>query len=146
MTETDVVNEIKQFIQDAFGEKRGMDPDWLLQQVLDAHPLPNCASKSWHQFCSAGYLEHCVKRALRDLEPETEPLRRERDKQLVMDGFKHLQRGYLIVREGKRRIVGIQFCNEAELLDKATQYDSMASGCTEHANELRRYVKDRLRR
>ena len=58
---------------------------------------------------------------------------------MLLPGFKHLQRGYPVERDGELIIVPIALMTSIERRARAEQYRKMAVGCEEHADELDRY-------
>lgn len=64
-------------------------------------------------------------------------------RQLVLDGFEHLQIAYTFEREGRTVLVPVDQCSEIELERRAREYDDMANGCRAHSRELREYIATR---
>ena len=67
----------------------------------------------------------------------------ETDKQLVLDGFEHLQIAYPMVREGEYLLIPTDLCTDEELLARASEYGQMARGCLAHQKEIRGFVAER---
>lgn len=64
-------------------------------------------------------------------------------RQISLPGFEHLQSAYTVVRNGVDLLVPVGRMTDAELLERAEEYDAMAKGCRDHAREIRGYVTKR---
>lgn len=56
-----------------------------------------------------------------------------------MEGFKRLQKAYLLPREGEQKIVLLHAMTEEEMTEQSKMYRTMGAGCYEHADELDRF-------
>ena len=61
----------------------------------------------------------------------------------VKPGFKHLQEKYVITRDGEQGIVTLEGMNLKEIEAKAREHERWAEGHLAHADELRRYARER---
>ena len=60
-----------------------------------------------------------------------------------LPGFDHLQRAYLVARNGEPAVVPIAHLTDGEIRGKAAELRGMADGCIAHAAELERYADER---
>lgn len=65
------------------------------------------------------------------------------DEQLVLPGFRHLQKHYLVERGGDEVAVPIDTMTDEELDAKSELYRSMGLACFQHADEIQRYKSRR---
>ena len=65
------------------------------------------------------------------------------DQQLILPGYKRVQKEYIVEREEEARIIAVQHMTEDEVLKKARQHRAMGDGHYEHADELEKYLEDR---
>jgi hypothetical protein len=122
-------------------------PEWLKQEMLSRHSDIHGEDKDWYLVCASDALEVAIKEFL------SKTARKEREHDPDEDdetcgtgtfpGFPKIQRGYLVVRAGKRGMIPTAQLTTAELLEKADRYDSMGEGCREHARQLRRFAAER---
>ena len=66
--------------------------------------------------------------------------------QMPLPGFERLQRRYVITRDNQQTIVSVYDMTDEELEEKAEEMQAMAKGCLKHADELRRFIKQRVER
>lgn len=111
---------------------------WIAHEVCEAHNdglAPNDHSDFWRH---SGYkatreeVRRCINRRIGD-QPE------QADKQMVFEGFEHLQRYYMVDRDGDQIGVPVQELSDEEIEAKASTYRSMGAACFAHADELDRY-------
>ncbi len=79
----------------------------------------------------------------RCLSQKIEPDILEEDRNLILPGFDHIQTHYMIRRDGEDIGVPIEQMTDEEGFAKAALYDRQAITQAEHANELRRYLRER---
>jgi len=91
--------------------------------------------------CAAEFVRQTASKVIGKYRPQktTSP-------QVAMKGFDHLQRAYPVVRSTRQMLVPIAMLSDEELLARATELDAMATGCTDHATEIRNYVRLRVDR
>ncbi len=125
--------------------KQGLqsDPAWLTQAILDNHPLPAHFTGAHREFTDVCRWEHArsaIRRAVNRYKVTDE---QQESKQLVLRGFEHLQRGYLVTRNKQQVLVPTELLTDDELEDKALEYERMAEGCRSHAKEIRQFIRER---
>lgn len=115
---------------------------WLEHDVFGRHPLPLMADRDFNVTCRRLAVSDAVRQVLRDLKmADEDPEGVSGSGSLPLPGFKHLQLGYPLERDGKLVIVPIAKMSAREKLERADRYDRMAIGCREHAEELRRHAR-----
>lgn len=119
------------------------DPNWMTQAILNRHPLPDDFEGEHREFsdiCRFNHVRAAVRKAVNRYKVENGP---QEDKQLVLPGFDHLQRGYLVTRDKQQVLVPVDLLTDEEIEGKALEYERMAEGCRAHAKELRQYMRER---
>jgi len=140
----DLRREIRDVVAADLEAGREINRGWLVHALLSKHPLGAIKDRDFNVLCRQSAVVDAVREVLRDLKfAERSPEAVSGSGQLPLPGFKHLQRGYPVDRDGDSIIKPIQVMSDEELLAKAEVYETMADGCREHADELRRYVASR---
>lgn len=121
-------------------ERQAMRLDIAIIAVISRHEQVEGEDKDFYLLCAWGHVRVVVRQVLRRYKGEPEV---ELDQQIVMPGFKRLQRGYLVERGKESMLVPTDQLKNEELDAKAKEYDQMAEGCRLHALELRRYMMQR---
>lgn len=116
---------------------------WLEHEILALHPLPPFEDRDFNVMCRREQVSRAVREVLRDLKLASDDPESVSSKgTLPLPGFKHLQAGYPCKNHrGDLIIKPLATMTAAEKLDRAHQYERMATGCREHAEELRRHAK-----
>lgn len=107
---------------------------WLAQEIVNAQEPPEGESADFYIACAYHAVSDIIGRFIRRMKdsPGAE--------QLVLPGYKHLQRRYAIDRDGPA-IVPLEEMTVDEMLKKANELDAFAEGAREHAEELRAYAR-----
>lgn len=137
----DLRREAQSIIDEALTQGQVINPDWIANAIVAAHPLPDDFEGD-----DAEYTEICRWQHTRDVVRQTvgkfkEAPKSANDEQLVMPGWEHLQKGYLVTRDGEQQLVPVTRLADHELEQKANEYEQMGRGCFAHAQEIRRYVR-----
>lgn len=140
MTETDLQHEVSQIVIDRINSGEPTNAAWLTQAVVGAHPDIHGSDAEWYTYCAYGSVRDAVRDVLRKYRPDP---KQEPDRQILLPGFERLQQAYLISRGGDQVLVAINQLTDEELEEKAREYEVMAQGCLKHADELRRYRRER---
>lgn len=114
-----------------------LHPEWITQAIMSDHADISGKDADFHVCCSRLSVRKEVTQQLNRTEstPTT--------KQLILDGFEHLQHYYVVARDDERVAVRVDHMTDTELDQKAAEYDSMGRACLQHADELRRYKEVR---
>jgi hypothetical protein len=132
--------EIQKIVSDLLTAEQKVNRGWLEHDVLSRHPLPLMKDRDFNIFCRRVAVSRAVREVLRDLKLAAEdPESVAGSGTLPLPGYKHLQQGYPIERDGEFVIVPITLLSRQERLQRAELYRKMALGCQEHADELERY-------
>jgi len=140
---TDLKREIRDLVSSDLIAAKDVNRGWLVSAVLSRHPLGKIKDKDFNVLCRQSAVIDAVRDVLRDLKFGLQnPSGSSR--QLRLPGFKHLQRGYPVEDEaGDVVIRATANMSDAELFEKADAFDAMGDGCHEHADELRRFARER---
>ena len=135
-SEKELIAEVAERVESGLEEGRPVQAASLANAVISRHERIEGRDKDFYLTCAWSHVRVVVRQVLRRYkgEPEVEP-----DRQIVMPGFKRLQRGYLLERDKESVLVRIDQLTHAELDEKAEEYERMGEGCRLHALELRRY-------
>lgn len=140
MKQSDLIAEVQALIEARLAAGQDTPQPWAIEAILMAHPGIEGADAPLYRLCAREHIGVTVRQVLRRLRPDTEDVPPE---QLPLPGFKHLQQGYLIERNSVSTVVKTEDLTDEEIERKAAEYDQMAVGCREHAEELRRYARTR---
>ena len=137
----DLINEIKETVQEQIRSGEEVETDWLEQAILAAHEelsLSDFSVCARNEFVKAGVMEWARLFKKKELEPRD-------DRQPILEGLEYLQVAYLHVRNNVRMISPVEKMTNAELKAKADEHRSQADGNNRHADEIERYIKQRSR-
>lgn len=131
-------SEVRAFIQDRLDAGLIVRAEWITAEILNAKAEPDCPDADFYLICARAHLSEIVKKCIGKYraQPET-------PEQLVLAGFEHLQRGYVVDRESVRLLVPTDLLTDAELEARAVEYEAMAAGCRAHAREIRDFIERR---
>jgi hypothetical protein len=141
MKQSELLAEIQTLIDQVITANREEDPAWFIQRIVARHRGIRGKDKPFYVLCAYEHVHDTVRSALRQYHspPEEDGQR----PQLLLPGFKRVQRAYLIERKGTRKLVPTALMTPAELRTKAKEYREIGAGCREHALELDRLADDR---
>jgi hypothetical protein len=141
MTTTVTQSEVLREVRDAIlaGKDTIQDPVRIIQSIVDQHGNVRGQDTEFLVRCTFEHLRNCVRIVMRELHDADE----EPDDQLVLPGYKRVQRVYLVNRNGKSLIVPVAKLTDSEILGKVEMLRKMRAGCRAHERDLLRYLKDR---
>lgn len=134
-----VASEVRKYIADKISRGEQIVVEWLTNEIVNAKSSIDGDDLPFYRTCAYSHVKEVVKRSVGKYDrkaPQT-------DKQIVMAGFEHFQVAYTVERSGDVVLVPIDQINDDELLARALEYDAMAEGCINHAQEIRKYVRAR---
>ncbi len=134
----DIETEVRDYIEEILKKKRPTQTDWIPEQIMAEHGEIRGSDKDWYVTAAHQHVRNTVMRVLREFKEHAST-----PEQLRLPGYEHLQRGYLIERNGKSYVIAIDELTNEELLSKAVAYRSMGAGCYKHADEIERFCKER---
>lgn len=139
-SKTDVTTEIRRLVQERISGGITIRVEWFTQEILHKKDRIEGDDADFYVACAVDFIKDTVKRCIGEYAPRAATIT---DKQIVMDGFDHLQKAYTIQRDGEQLLVPVQFLSDAELEARAAEYEAMARGCIAHAKEIRAYSRGR---
>jgi hypothetical protein len=137
------VKDIGDFISDLVCSKidRGevVNMHWAATEVLNQYADINGTDVDFYLICARHYVADQVKKVIKRFEPSQD----QTNGQLVLDGFSHMQKAYPVKRASAHELVPTDQLTDHELEARAAEYEKMAAGCIAHADEIRKYIRDR---
>jgi hypothetical protein len=138
MDDTSVTAEIRKFIADKITGGTVVHVDWLTAEIIAGKDGIDGEDVPFYRVCAHSHVRKIVSRCIGRYDAKKEP-----DAQIVMDGFEYMQVAYTVNRNDEILLVPVHQCTDAELLERAAEYDRMARGCRDHGRELLKYVSAR---
>lgn len=140
-------DEIKTVIDRTLGSGQRVRAAWIATEVCNQHKDIDGDDKDFWQFTGVSGVHGEVRRFLSSVKSDEEDSSRQGDLPFTMPGYEYLQKMYFVSdplnsEEGPVGTPLIEM-NDEQIEAKAVEYEKMAAGCTNHANELRRYLKNR---
>jgi hypothetical protein len=133
--------KIRAIIEKALEDDQDVVAAWVAHQVIREHPRITGKDKDFWLAVGSREIRGAVQRAVSSY--KVKPSMDVADAQLLMPGFRHLQKAYLIAREDEQKVVRTDRMTDQELVEKAGELQVMAAGCVEHASEITRYLARR---
>ncbi len=139
MSETSIYPEVRKIIADKITNGEVVIIDWLTHEIIASKAGIEGPDTEFYRVCAFTHVKDVVKRCVGkyDAKPST-------DRQLVLDGFEYLQVAYSVMREGEIVLVPVDQLTDAEIEDRAKEYEAMAVGLRSHARELRNFRRERM--
>lgn len=136
MQSINVQSEIRKLVTDCVERGEARTVSSFVDIVMADHPSIEGEDADFYLVCTRARVKEIVTKVIGKFSPKEEAT----DRQLVLDGFQHLQVAYTFERQGQTILVPVDQCSEIELIARATEYEDMAAGCRAHAREIREYV------
>lgn len=136
MEHFNVHGEVRKLITDCLGRGETRTVASYVDTIMSDHPAIEGDDADFYLVCTRARVKEIVSKTIGKFTPKEEPA----DRQLVLDGFQHLQVAYTFERHGETVLVPVDQCSDIELAARAAEYEDMAKGCRAHARELREYV------
>ena len=133
-----VRKEITSFIAGKVGRDEIVNLDILVHEIVDGRPGIEGPDADFYRICTYKVVHDVAKTCVGKYNAKDQPSR-----QISLPGFDHLQVAYPVARNGVKLLVPINRMTDAELMERAEEYDAMAKGCRDHAREIRGYVSKR---
>lgn len=143
MKQSELIAEIVEMIEAALLEDRVVKTKALTSALLDKHKRIQGFDVPFYLLCAGEHLRDTVAAALRRYKPHPDAEEPDPQHPLIFPGYTRLQRAYLVERDGASSVVPVGLMTDRELDDKAREYLTIAAGCSEHADEIRRYQRQR---
>lgn len=139
MEAINIHGEVRKLITDCLERGEAQTVSFYVNTVMANHSDIEGGDADFYLICARARIKEIVSVAIGKFKPKKDLS----DRQLVLDGFEHLQIAYTFERDGETALVPIDQCGDFELNARAHEFDEMAKGCTGHARELREYVAAR---
>lgn len=140
MPQSDIIEEVRAFIRDGIEAKRVQSSKWITQAIVENHSDIFGSDADFYLRCALEHVRDTVGNVIGKFKDAIAII----NPQIVLDGFEHLQKAYLIERDSDSAIVPIDDCTLEEINAKIAEYEQMAAGCMAHAKELRTYRKQKF--
>lgn len=135
----DIQSLIARLVADKIDAGHVVNMQWATKEILDTYCDIEGRDVDFYKITAKFYIADLVKRCIKKYETPDQTA----SGQIVMDGFEHLQKAYPVDRGEGREIVPVSQLSDAELEDRAADYEKMAAGCIKHALEIRQYINSR---
>ncbi|WP_423208772.1 hypothetical protein [Paracoccus yeei] len=139
-SKTDVTSEIRRLVQERVNAGISIRVEWFTQEILSMKCEIEGDDADFYVACAVDFIKETVKRTVGEYAPKASAAT---DRQIVMDGFDHMQKAYTVNRDGEQVLVPVQHLTDDEIEARAEEYEAMAKGCIAHAKELRAYRRAR---
>lgn len=139
MQAINVYSEIRKLVTDCVERGEARTVASFVDTVMADHSAIEGDDADFYLVCTRARVKEIVTKVIGKFSPKEDVA----DRQLVLDGFQHLQIAYTLERQGQTVLVPVDQCSEIELIARAVEYEDMAAGCRAHAREIREYVSAR---
>ena len=139
--QADVDREVRKVVEHAVSNGRAAPARWIAHEVAQRHSLPQFPGREWHEYFHYEGLRAAVRRVLREFKPEPDS-----DPQTTLPGFELVRLAYAVRRDDDIIVVPTDDLEDEEVESKIAELDAMSLGCAAHADELRRYLRERRAR
>ncbi len=140
----DLINEITAVIEARIAADEPVGATWVTHEVVSRHSQPEHADSGWYTLCAYEAVRGAVRTVARNFRRKSEE-DAGADEQQILPGFERVQKAYLVERDGEQRFVPTASLTDEEIDAKSDQLECIGEGCFQHAKELRRYKKERVR-
>ncbi|MCH8517495.1 MAG: hypothetical protein LAT68_14310 [Cyclobacteriaceae bacterium] len=120
---------------------RAISPDVVTQEVIDGYGVHDSQDPRY-QTAMYDYVRRMVSSMFNRYKASAQT-DDEVDGQLVLPGYKRLQRRYLVHEGTESLAVRVEEMTDEQLLEKAVELRQMGAGCFQHAREIDRYMSER---
>ena len=134
----DLQNIVSRVINNKIDRGEAVVMSWAVNDVLGQFPDVSGGDVDFYLCTARNHVLKIVKASVKKYEPTGESSR-----QIVLDGFEHLQSAYPVDRHGERVLVPVDALSIEELEARALELEVMAAGCINHAKEIRSYIAQR---
>ncbi len=134
-----VIQEAQAFVEERADQ--AIPTSWLVQHIFDRHKesFTDDFGRGVAFDAFRSYVREVMQKYKLDAKREDEP-----DPQMVLPGYKRVQKRYLVTRNRESISVPAEQLTRLEVDDKIGELRRMGHGCFEHADELGKYLAERL--
>jgi len=137
MNKGEIEQVAHQLIADKIGAGEIVQMQWAVHEVVSSKAEIQGEGEEFYAFCARdcvyGIVKKCVERYDKPDAPD----------QLLLKGFDYMREAYTVKREGKIDLVPVDQIADDEMLERADKYERQSEGLLAHAEEIRRFVRDR---
>ncbi len=141
MKAINIHGEIRKMIADCIERGEARSVASFVDTIMAKHSAIAGDDADFYLICARHRIKEIVSTTIGKFQPKARSV----DRQLVLDGFKHLQTAYTFDRMGETVLVPVDQCTDAELRARAQEFTEMMKGCRDHAREILEYVDVRSR-
>ena len=135
---SDLQIEAQQYVEAAVDEGRVVEVPWIAKTIIDNWPAIEGPGRDRYEIAAWDTVRGCVRKAINRYKAKPEE-----DAQLVLPGYRYLQKAYAVHRNGDSCVVSLDQLTDDEILARVAEYQRMADGCMKHAEELMGYYSRR---
>jgi hypothetical protein len=117
-----------------------VDRKWLMLEVLSNYSGIDGDHADHYRAMARRFIDGTARRVIGKLESANPG-----QSAFTMEGYEHLQMAYPLKRKDELVLVPVEQATDAELEERAREYELMAEGAIAHATEIRRYIELRKR-
>ena len=146
---TDLKEEIKRVIDRTISAGMRVRASWIATEIGNSHPDHFGKDVDFWQLTGISGVHAEVRRFISSIKTDEEDEEQQGKLPFTVSGYRYLQKIYFVSdpttpEEGN---VGIPIneMSDSQIENKANEYEKMAAGCVAHADELRRYLRNRSR-
>lgn len=139
MEAINIYGEIRKLVADCVGRGEARSVASYVDAVMADRSNIAGPDSDFYLICT----RHRIKEIVSTVIGKYDPKPSQQTQQLVLDGFEHLQVAYTFDRDGETKLIPVNQCSDIELAVRAREYEDMASGCRNHAREIREYLAAR---
>lgn len=141
MKQLELAAEIEALIDERMAQNGTVAMDWIVHETIERHPKIAGEDSEFYRLCGYSHVRFTAREVLRgrkSAEERNEPTQAE-----LLPGMKHLQRSYVVERNGDAQVVRLEEMTFDELQEKEHALRAFAHGAIKHADELADYRKAR---
>ncbi|KAB2671119.1 hypothetical protein F9K77_14290 [Ochrobactrum sp. LMG 5442] len=133
-----IKQEVAAFISNKVGAQQIVNIDFVIHEIMASKPQFEGEDAEFYLWLAHRELKEIVKSCVAKYNAKENASR-----QISLPGFEYLQVAYPVQRDGDSLLVPIDRMTEAEINERAEEYEVMGKGCFKHASELRGYASKR---
>lgn len=122
-----------------------INPDWLTNEIMSRHQAISGDDAEFYTCLARQEVRNEVRRQFgKRYKDDGQNL--EADSQLIMPGFEHLQKRYLIKQNGEMVAIRLPDMTYVQVMSKVREYRRLGDGNHKHGDELERYAAELMKR
>jgi len=137
-SQNDLANEIHELIATTVNNDQVVAAGWIAQAIFNKRQDITGGDADFYKAKAWDAVRADVRQALNRYKSKPEE-----DQQLVLPGYRYLQKAYMVERNQEQAVVPISQMTDEEIIARVAEYQRMADGCMKHAEELMGYLSRR---